>query len=249
MYKATLSFTTTNYDIRKNQIIDDSLIAEIGMTQAEITEYLEIGYLVDYDGTLEITQNGLYDVEGYEQADVDVPSGEPTLQNKSETITENKTTTIQADEGYDGLGTVTVTTNVSGGADLSDYFTDTVSSGIASGANQHSGLGASIKKLPSSMRIEGTSGTALFAFSYALVDVDVLDTSHLTNLTDAFKSCFKLSNDSLNNIMRMCINATNYAPSQPKTLQGIGLSSAQATTCQGLSNYQDFIDAGWTTGY
>lgn len=38
--------------------------------------------------------------------------GSVNLQDKNETITENKTTTIQADTGYDGLGTVTVTTNV-----------------------------------------------------------------------------------------------------------------------------------------
>ena len=45
----------------------------------------------------------------------------------------------------------------------------------------------------------------------------------------------------------MCINATAYTGT--KTLQIVGLSSAQATTCQGLSNYADFVEAGWTTGY
>lgn len=40
----------------------------------------------------------------------------PTLQDKQVTITENTTTTIEADSNYDGLGTVSVTTNVSGGS-------------------------------------------------------------------------------------------------------------------------------------
>lgn len=43
-------------------------------------------------------------------------------QNKNITITENGTTSVSADAGYTGLGTVGITTNVSGGADLSQYF-------------------------------------------------------------------------------------------------------------------------------
>lgn len=34
-----------------------------------------------------------------------------------------------------------------------------------------------------------------------------------------------------------------------KTLKALNLTSSQATRCQSLSNYQDFINAGWTTGY
>lgn len=101
MYRATLSFTTKDYDIRKNQIL-----AEDFTTQDEIDEFLRIGYIVVYDGTLEITQNGLYDVDGYQQADVDVAGGQATLQEKSVTITQNGETTITADTGYDGLSEV-----------------------------------------------------------------------------------------------------------------------------------------------
>ena len=83
----------------------------------------------------------------------------------------------------------------------------------------------------------------------SLKDIPVFDTSSVTNMSFAFGSCYSLSNDSLNNIMKMCINATGITSSSNKTLQKIGLSSTQATTCQSLSNYQDFIDAGWTIGY
>lgn len=41
--------------------------------------------------------------------------GTPTLQDKSVTITENGTTNVTADTGYDGLSEVEITTNVSGG--------------------------------------------------------------------------------------------------------------------------------------
>lgn len=44
---------------------------------------------------------------------------EPDLQKKDVTITENKTTTIEADSEYDGLKEVNVTTNVQGGIDPS----------------------------------------------------------------------------------------------------------------------------------
>ena len=62
-----------------------------------------------------------------------------------------------------------------------------------------------------------------------------------------FKNCTSLSDGSLNNILTICTNATSY-PST-KTLKYIGLSEEQATKCQSLSNYQAFLDAGWTTGY
>lgn len=66
-------------------------------------------------GTKSITQNGTVDVSQYANANVNVPAPSPTLQSKSVTITENATTTISADSGYDGLSGVEVTTNVSGG--------------------------------------------------------------------------------------------------------------------------------------
>ena len=43
---------------------------------------------------------------------------QPNLQSKSVEITENTTTNITADTGYDGLSSVAVTTNVSGGNKL-----------------------------------------------------------------------------------------------------------------------------------
>ena len=47
---------------------------------------------------------------------------------------------------------------------------------------------------------------------------------------------------------RMCITMTNLTKSY-KTLKYMGLNSTQATRCKELSNYQTFLDAGWTTGY
>lgn len=81
-----------------------------------------------------------------------------------------------------------------------------------------------------------------------LVTVPLFDTSKVNNLNSCFSYCGQLSDESLNNIMRMCINTTSHY-SRTKTLATLGIDSNQATRCQSLSNYQDLLDAGWTTGY
>ena len=83
-----------------------------------------------------------------------------------------------------------------------------------------------------------------------LVNVPPINSSFInaSGLVDSFKNCPNLSNDSLNNILSMCTSATGVS-STNKTLAKVGLSQAQATICEGLSNYQAFINAGWTTGY
>lgn len=84
---------------------------------------------------------------------------------------------------------------------------------------------------------------------FALVDVPLLDTSKVVNFQSTFGSCNCLSDESVNNILKMCANATAYYDT--KTLAYLGLSSTfyPVSKIQSLSNYQDFIDAGWTIGY
>ena len=94
-----------------------------------------------------------------------------------------------------------------------------------------------------------TSMRYMFNQCRSLVNVPVLNVSKISGgdfyIKGMFNLCSSLSNESLNNIMRMCINAINFTGT--KTLQMLGLSSTQATTCQTLSNWQDFVDAGWST--
>lgn len=81
----------------------------------------------------------------------------------------------------------------------------------------------------------------------SLVTVPMLSTRNISTINNPFSGCTSLSNESLNNILQMCINATSYTGT--KTLEQVGLTEDQATICETLSNYQAFLDAGWTTGY
>ena len=80
-----------------------------------------------------------------------------------------------------------------------------------------------------------------------LTTIPLLNTSNVTNMEYMFNGCTSLSDESLNNILAMCTNATSYT--RTKTLKYIGLTSAQATKCTTLSNYSAFTAAGWATGY
>ena len=65
---------------------------------------------------LSVTANGEYvpTTDGFSKVNVNVPIPEPNLQTKSIEIVKNGTQTISADNGYDGLRSVSITTNVSG---------------------------------------------------------------------------------------------------------------------------------------
>ena len=91
-----------------------------------------------------------------------------------------------------------------------------------------------------------TNMNYMFSGCRDLTEILELNTTNVTSMFNMFSRCTNLSESSLNNILKMCINATKVST---KTLKYVGLTSAQASACQQLSNYQDFLNAGWTTGY
>jgi surface protein len=91
----------------------------------------------------------------------------------------------------------------------------------------------------------------MFANCSLLKDIDFTGWSLIkmrNNISNSFSNCPMLSNDTLNSILAILITA-NPTSSSFKTLKYTGLTQAQAEVCQTLSNYQAFLDAGWTTGY
>ena len=95
-----------------------------------------------------------------------------------------------------------------------------------------------------------TNAGSMFQYCSNLVEVPFMNFSSLTstNHNSMFKNCNKLSDESLNNILAMCITMKSVT-SATKTLKYMGLSSSQATKCTTLSNYQSFLDSSWKTGY
>lgn len=80
-----------------------------------------------------------------------------------------------------------------------------------------------------------------------LPQLDATGITANTGLETMFYNCPNLSDESLNNILLMCANFSGYTGT--KTLKHMSLTEEQATKCTTLSNYQAFLDAGWTTGY
>lgn len=99
----------------------------------------------------------------------------------------------------------------------------------------------------------GTNFSSMFANCMALVEIPVFDFSNArysTSLTSVFSTASnKLSTNSLDNILQSCISATSF--NGTKTLRNVGISSSRYSqeVIESLPHYQDFINAGWTTGY
>ena len=81
MYRALTSFAINKdvyaeEDIRKGQILpSDFASADV------IQDLLNANYIKEFDGLLEITENGQYEVEGYEVVDVSVEGSSEEVNN------------------------------------------------------------------------------------------------------------------------------------------------------------------------
>ncbi len=146
--------------------------------------------------------------------------------------------------------------------DLSEYFNGT----IGEGTDTASSVAKMIKTIPANTTVPGDSLIRAFQYSGietiplidtkyveimsymcrgcgSLKDIPVLNTERVYVMANAFQNCGNLTDESLNNIMQMCINSSITSN---KTLSNIGLSSTQRTKCTTLSNYQAFLNAGWS---
>lgn len=131
------------------------------------------------------------------------------------------------------------------------YFPGVDTSNVESFSDAFNGA----EQLESVASIDTSKGT-LFARMFGsctnLVDVPVMDfkgASTSGSLKNIFTSCPRLSNQSMDNILKSCITATNY--SGTKTLYQLGFRDMYnpAATIQTLPHYEAFTTAGWTIGY
>jgi hypothetical protein len=89
----------------------------------------------------------------------------------------------------------------------------------------------------------------MFSGCTNLKNIPLLSSSNVTNFSGMFTNTKSLSNDSINNVLQMCINATSYSGTKTLYVLGFRSSNYSASRIQSLPKYQDFIDAGWTIGY
>lgn len=183
----------------------------------------------------------------------------------AKTDSEHQITNETIDEYADFVDSITS----GGGADLSDYFEPTISAGTSSA----SGIASMLKTIPENTIVSRISLNYAFYNCSGLLSVPLLDTSnvlsaqymfsgctnlvtipifdfsHVTNIRNMFRYCSSLSDNSLDNILQMCIGATSYASA--KTLAFLGLTSTDYPTSriEALPHYSAFTSAGWTIGY
>lgn len=239
----------------------------------------EIGNIVKPTGTMEITENGTYDVTNYASAEVDVQGGTSEYNTKID-----ESGAIESGFGQDNyiLNKLLVDFPF---VDTSNWLSTSymfyqcrkvtqlpqINTSNAIDMSYMFAYCSNLLEVPLIDTSEATNMTYMFSFCVALTQIPQLDTrnltlanymfqncinvtyipqlntSKITNMPKMFDGCRSLNEESLNNILAMCINAVRYT--RTKTLKLIGLTEAQATTCQSLSNYQAFLAAGWTTGY
>lgn len=96
---------------------------------------------------------------------------------------------------------------------------------------------------------EVTNMENMFSYCTSLTTVPVFDMSVVEAVYNMFLECPNLSDESLNNILRMCIDVGNNGVfTGEKVLATLGLSQEQIEACRNLHNYQEFIESGWEEG-
>lgn len=80
-----------------------------------------------------------------------------------------------------------------------------------------------------------------------LVNIPQFDTSSVTNMSNMFSGIrSNVTDESLNNILKMCINASSYTGTKKLSTLGVSTGYISRSRIEALTSYQDFVNAGWT---
>ena len=187
------------------------------------------------------------------------------LQEKNITILENGESEITPDEGYDGISKVNLEVNVPTGTDYSKY-------GYRNGVpliNEQIPIMDDIQTNWNPSKTSGnrafydrgdiiifpyidtsnlTSAKEFFADCSRLVQIPKLDFSKVTNNNhyNMFYSCYYLDRDSVNTILLMCSEMSLITSNKTLNYMGLYVGGSYLGDITTYSNYQAFIDAGWT---
>lgn len=94
-----------------------------------------------------------------------------------------------------------------------------------------------------------TNTSSMFSGCSNLETVPVLNASKSLTFYSMFLNCTSLTDETLDNILQMCVNATSNTGTKTLAFMGFNSTNYPASRIQALPHYQDFINAGWTIGY
>ena len=82
-----------------------------------------------------------------------------------------------------------------------------------------------------------------------LANVPVYDTTSLLHANNMFNNCTSLTDESLDNILQMCINAKSFTGTPTLYYLGLRKTKYSQSKLESLPHWDDFVAAGWESGY